>query len=415
MSQRRVVVTGMSMITPLGNDLPTSWENLLAGKSGVAPITTFDTAGYSTTFGAQVKNFDPLPYVSSPKEIRRNDRFALLAMAAAKQARTDAGLDAGPVDPERAGVLMGSGIGGLQTLEDQHTILTSKGPGRVSPFMIPMMISNIASGLISIEFGYKGPNFAIVTACATSNNCIGEAWKIIRDNDADIMIAGGSEAAVIPLGLSGFGSMKALSTRNDAPEKASRPFDTDRDGFVLGEGAGAMILEEYEFARKRGARIYGEIIGYGSTADAYHMTSPPPDGEGAARAMKIALRKAGLNPADVDYVNAHGTSTPQGDVCETLAIKSVFGDHAKNGLWVSSTKSMIGHLLGAAGVVEMGICLKAIETGNVPPTINLDNPDPQCDLDYVPKTSRNRDVKVVLNNSFGFGGHNACIIARKLV
>ena len=310
--------------------------------------------------------------------------------------------------------MVGSGIGGLKTLQEQHTILMGRGPGRISPFMIPMMISNIASGLLAIDYNFQGPSFAIVTACATASHSIGESWRLIRDDEADVFIAGGSEAALISLGISGFSAMKAISTRNDEPHRASRPFDKGRDGFVLGEGAGIVILEELEHAKKRGAKIYGEIVGYGATTDAYHMTSPAPGGAGAARAMKRALQHAQLNPADVQYINAHGTSTPQGDICETQAIKSVFGADAGK-VWVSSTKSMIGHLLGAAGSVELAACLKAIETGMVPPTINLEDPDPECDLDYVPNKARSGDIRVIMNNSFGFGGHNACIIAKKFV
>lgn len=403
----------MGVVTPVGNDLPTFWESLIAGRSGVSPITTFDVSQYDTRFAASVRDYDAVKYFNSPKDARRCDRFVQLAFGATKQAYADSGLAEGSVDPERAGVLIGSGIGGLKTLEEQHAILVNKGPGRVSPFMIPMMISNMASGLISIEFGFQGPNFCIVTACATAGHSMGEGWKLIRDGEADVILAGGSEAAVVPLGLSGFSSMKALSSRNDAPEKASRPFDKDRDGFVLGEGAGVVVLEDYEHARRRGAKIYGEILGYGASADAYHMTSPPPGGAGAVRAMKAALHSANLNPDQIDYLNAHGTSTPIGDVCETQAIKTVFGESAKK-LWVSSTKSMTGHLLGAAGSVEMAACLKAIETGIVPPTINLDNPDPQCDLDYVPNTAREGKIRTIMNNGFGFGGHNACLIARQV-
>jgi 3-oxoacyl-[acyl-carrier-protein] synthase II len=307
--------------------------------------------------------------------------------------------------------MIGSGIGGLRTLEDQHTILMNKGPSRISPFMIPMMISNMASGLVSMEFGWRGPNFATVSACSTACHAIGEAWRMIRESDADVFLAGGSEATITPLGLGGFGAMKALSTRNSEPEKASRPFDRDRDGFVMGEGSGIVVLEELEHARKRGAQIYAELVGYGLTSDAYHMSAPQPEGDGAARCMTMALKKAGLNRDAVDYVNAHGTSTAMGDVCETKAIKAVFGERAKAGLIVSSTKSMTGHLLGAAGAVETIVCALAIKHGVIPPTINLDNPDPLCDLDYVPHTSREKKVRVAINNSFGFGGHNATLVA----
>jgi len=414
MSYRRVVITGMGVLTPLGNDLSSTWEALIAGQSGIAPVTHFDTTEFETKIGGEVKNFEAAPHFRNPKDARRCDRYTQYAVAAAKQAWQDSALSSTVLDPERCGVLVGAGIGGLKTLEDQHTILKERGPKRVSPFMIPMMISNIASGLIAIEYNFQGPNFAIVTACATASHSIGEAFKLIRQDEADVIIAGGSEAALCPLGLSGFNAMRALSTRNDAPEQASRPFDRDRDGFVLSEGAGIIILEDLEHAQKRGAKIYAEVVGYGATCDAYHMTSPSENGIGAARAMKQALKVASLNTDDVDYINAHGTSTEQGDICETEAIKTVFGDQAKN-VWVSSTKSMIGHLLGAAGSVELAFCTKALETGIVPPTINLDHPDPRCDLDYVPKTARKGEINVVMNNSFGFGGHNACIVAQKFV
>jgi 3-oxoacyl-[acyl-carrier-protein] synthase II len=414
MSYRRVVITGMGALTPVGSDITSMWNALTSGQSGIGLIDLFDTEGYESKIGGQVKNFDAAPHFKNPKDARRCDRYTQFAVAATKEAWADSGLNASSLNPERCGVLVGSGIGGLKTLEDQHSILKERGPKRVSPFMIPMMISNIASGLIAIEYNFQGPNFAIVTACATASHSIGEAFKLIRQDEADVIIAGGSEAAVCPLGLSGFNAMRALSTRNDAPEKASRPFDQDRDGFVLSEGAGIVILEDLEHARKRGAHIYAEVVGYGATCDAYHMTSPSENGIGAARAMKQALQVAGLNPENIDYVNAHGTSTEQGDVCETEAIKTVFGDKAKS-TWVSSSKSMTGHLLGAAGSVELAVCTKAIQTGIVPPTINLENPDPRCDLDYVPNTARQAEIKAIMNNSFGFGGHNACIIARKFV
>jgi 3-oxoacyl-[acyl-carrier-protein] synthase II len=332
-------------------------------------------------------------------------------MGATKSAMRDSGIDLDKVNCDRFGVLVSSGIGGLKTLEDQHSALVNKGPGRVSAFTIPMLISNMASGLISMEFGLRGPNMCIVTACATSNNAIGEAWRIIKFGDADIFLAGGSESSIIPVGLAGFGAMKALSTRNDEPQRASRPFDVDRDGFVMGEGAGVMVVEELEHAKARGAKIWCELSGYGLSGDAYHMTAPPPDGEGAARAMKMALDHAGVGPANVDYVNAHATSTGLGDICETRAIKAVFGEHAKNGLSISSTKSMTGHLLGGAGAVEMAVCALAIRDGKIPPTINLENPDPECDLDYTPNVAREKKVRVAVNNSFGFGGHNATLVA----
>ena len=414
MSTRRVVVTGLGALTPLANDFPQTWSRLIRGESGIAPVTAFDTTGYDCRIAGEVRNFDPAPAFKNPKDVRRTDRYTHLAMAAAGEAWKDAGLETATLDLDRAGVLVGSGIGGLRTLEEQHTLLRDRGPKKVSPFMIPMMINNIASGHISMHFGLRGPNFAIVSACATATHSIGEGWRLIRESEADLIIAGGSEAAVVGLGLSGFGAMKALSTRNEEPTRASRPFDRGRDGFVLSEGAGVIILEEYEHAKKRSARIYGEILGYGATADAYHLTAPAPEGAGAARAMRIALQHAKLNPEQVDYINAHGTSTPQGDICETQAIKSVMGAHAKK-VAVSSTKSSLGHLLGAAGSVEMAICLKALETNLLPATINLEEPDPECDLDYIPLKPREQKAKIVMNNSFGFGGHNACIVASRLV
>jgi 3-oxoacyl-[acyl-carrier-protein] synthase II len=412
MSERRVVITGMGAVTPLGLDVNTTWNNLVAGKSGVSPITIWDASKYDCRFAAQVLDFEPKKYFRNEKDARRADRYTQLAMAASKEAVLHSGLDTTQVPADRVGVLVGSGIGGLKSLADQDEILLHKGPGRVSPFMIPMMITNMAAGLISIEFGFAGPNFAVVTACATSNNCIGEAWRLIRDDEADVMVAGGSEAACVPLGMSGFAAMRALSTRNDDPERASRPFDKDRDGFVMGEGAGIVIVEEFEHAKKRGANILAELTGYGLTADAYHMTSP--SGVGAVKAMQHAVKRSGLALDKIDYINAHGTSTPVGDVMESDAIKTVFGDHAKN-IPVSSTKSMTGHLLGAAGAVELIACIKAIETNLLPPTINLDNPDPQCDLDYVPNKARECKIDSALSNSFGFGGHNATVLVQRFV
>ncbi len=408
---RRVVITGMGVITPLGRELEEFWGNLLAGRSGVGPITRFDTSvGYDSTIAGEVRDFDPKPVFNNPKEHKRTDRFTHFAMAAAKSAMADAGIDMEKVVRERFGVIVSSGIGGLKTLEDQHSALVNKGPDRVSAFTIPMLISNMASGLISMEFGLRGPNMCIVTACATSNNAIGEAWRIIKFGDADIFLAGGSEASVIPVGLAGFSAMKALSTRNSEPEKASRPFDRDRDGFVIGEGGGVVVVEELEHAKARGAKIYCELAGYGLSGDAYHMTAPPPDGEGAARAMNMALDHAKVSASDVDYVNAHATSTGLGDICETRAIKTVFGDHAKNGLAISSTKSMTGHLLGGAGAIELAACILAMRDGKIPPTINLDNPDPECDLDFTPHVAKEKKVRVAVNNSFGFGGHNATLV-----
>ncbi len=412
MNNRRVVITGMGVITPIGNDLETFWRNARNGVSGVRPITSFDTTAYDCRIGADVRDFDPKQYFNNPKDVRRADRFAHLSMAAAKMAMSDSGLNVGESNPDRIGVLVSSGIGGLKTFEDQHTILITKGPQRVSAFTIPMLISNMASGLISMEFGMRGPNMCIVTACATSNNAIGESWRMIKFGDAEVFLAGGSEAAIIPIGLAGFGAMKALSTRNDDPEHASRPWDRDRDGFVIGEGAGVLVVEELEHARSRGAKIYCELVGYGLSADAYHMTAPPPDGGGAARAMKLALDHAQVSVNDVDYINAHATSTGLGDLAETRAIKTVFGDHAKS-VSISSTKSMIGHLLGGAGAVEMAVCALSIRDSVVPPTINLENPDEECDLDYTPKEAKEKKVRVAVNNSFGFGGHNATLVVRE--
>ena len=411
-SDRRVVVTGLGVVTPLGNDLQTFWKNLLAGQCGIGPITTFDTTAFDTKIAAAVKDFDPAPAFPSPKEIRRTDRYAQFGIYAAWSALKDSGIDLAKENTDEIGVMMGSGIGGLETTTNQHVVLLERGPGRMSPFTIPMLISNMASGLISMYYNLRGPNFATCSACATANHAIGEAWRTIKMGDASVMVAGGSEATIIPIGIGGFCAMRAMSTRNDDPQHASRPFDKDRDGFVMGEGAGVLILEELEHAKKRGARIYCEIAGYGNTADAHHLTAPSPGGEGAARCMKMALRSGGLNLTDISYINAHGTSTPQGDVCETQAIKSVFGDHARK-LAVSSTKGATGHMLGAAGAVEMAVCTLAIQNGIVPPTINYTTPDPECDLDYVPNTAREMSVNAVVNNSFGFGGHNSTISAKK--
>ena len=411
MNDRRVVITGMGVVTPLGSELETFWDNLLKGRSGIGRITRFDTADYDCRIAGEVRDFEPRNVFNNPKDVKRTDRFTQMAMGAAKMAMKDSGIDTEKTNRERFGVIVSSGIGGLKTLEDQHSALVNKGPSRVSAFTIPMLISNMASGLISMEFGLQGPNMCIVTACATSNNAIGESWRIIKFGDADIFLAGGSEASIIPIGLGGFSAMKALSTRNDEPERASRPFDRDRDGFVMGEGAGVVVVEELGHAKARGAKIYCELTGYGLSGDAYHMTAPPPDGEGAARAMKMALEHASIRPEEVDYVNAHATSTDLGDICETRAIKTVFGNHAKNGLSISSTKSMTGHLLGGAGAVEMAICALAIRDSIIPPTINLENPSDECDLDYTPNKAREKKVRVAVNNSFGFGGHNATLIA----
>jgi 3-oxoacyl-[acyl-carrier-protein] synthase II len=409
-TDRRVVITGMGVVTPIGNDVDTFWRNLQTGVSGIGKIQAFDTSGYDSQIAGEVRDFDPKNYFKNPKDVRRTDRYTHLAMAAAKMAKDDSGVDLDKIDRRRFGVIVSSGIGGLRTLEDQHTILMTKGPSRVSPFTIPMLISNMASGLISMEYGLQGPNLCIVTACATSNNAIGESWRMIKFGDADIFLAGGSEASIIPIGLAGFSSMKALSTRNDDPGKASRPFDRDRDGFVMSEGAGVVVVEELEHARARGAKIYCELTGYGLSADAYHMTAPPADGEGAARAMQIAMEHAKTTPEQVDYVNAHATSTGLGDISETRALKTVFGEHARN-VSISATKSMTGHLLGGAGAVEMAACALAIRDSVIPPTINLEDPDPECDLDYTPKVAKQKKLRVVLNNSFGFGGHNATLVA----
>ena len=411
MAERRVVITGMGVVTPVGNDLETFWSNLKNGVSGIRTIDAFDTSGYDCRIGGQVRDFDPKSVFKNPKDVRRTDRFSQLAMAAAKMALKDSGIDVVNLKRrDRFGVLVSSGIGGLKTLQDQLTILLTKGPSRTSPFTIPMLLSNMASGLIAMEFDLHGPNMCIVTACATSNNAIGESWRIIKFGDADLFLAGGSEASIVEIGLAGFSAMRALSTRNDEPERASRPFDRDRDGFVVSEGAGIMVVEELEHAKARGAKIYCELTGYGLSADAYHMTAPPPDGEGAARAMQLALEHARLSSDQVDYINAHATSTDIGDICETRAIKQVFGDHAYK-VAISSTKSMTGHLLGGAGGVEMAACVLAIRDSVVPPTINLENPGEECDLDYTPNVAREKKVRVALNNSFGFGGHNATLVA----
>jgi 3-oxoacyl-[acyl-carrier-protein] synthase II len=415
MSERRVVITGMGVVSPNGNNKDDFWKNLLAGKSGIRRIQSMDTEKYDCKIAGEVVNFDPTQYFNNHKDARRADRYFQFAMAASKMAAKDAGLNPDSLDPHRIGVMVGSGIGGLGTLETQYEILLNKGPGRVSPFLIPMMITNIASGMIAAEYGFMGPNMVIVTACATSNNNIGEAWRMIKFGDADAMICGGAEASIRPCGLAGFANMKALSLRNDEPERASRPWDKDRDGFVMGEGAGVVVIEELEHAKKRGATIYAELVGYGATADAYHLTSPHPEGLGAAKCMEMALRHAKLNTTDVQYINAHATSTPVGDLCELRAIKRVFGEYAKsgNGLLVSGTKSMTGHLLGAAGGVELIASIYAIQEQVVPPTINVENLDPEVDVDIVPNTARPAKVNAALSNSFGFGGHNAALLIKK--
>ncbi len=410
MSTRRVVVTGLGALSPVGNTADEFWSSLLQGRSGVGPITKFDTEGYPTRIAGEVRNFDPLNFVDK-KDARRLDPYLQYAVASSVLAVQDAALDTGKVDGSRFGVLIGSGIGGISTLLESHRNLLEKGPDRVSPFFIPMIIANMASGLVSIRFGARGPNSSVVTACATGNHAIGDSFKIIQRGDADVMIAGGSEAIIIPLTIAGFCSMKAMSTRNDEPTKAMRPFDATRDGFVCGEGAGILILEALEHALARDARIYSEIVGYGMTGDAHHMTAPDPEGDGAMRAMTLALRDAGLDVSAVGYINAHGTSTPYNDKFETLAIKRVFGEHARR-LAVSSTKSMTGHLLGAAGGVEAIATVLALHHGVLPPTINYETPDPECDLDYVPNQARKQNVEVALSNAFGFGGTNATLAFR---
>ncbi len=407
---RRVVITGMGALSPLGCDVASTWQGLVQGRSGIAPITLFDTTGHDVRIAGEVKSFDATAVVGT-KLARRTDRFVHLAIAAAREAVAQAGLVVDEGNAERVGVIIGSGIGGIESLTRGVQTLLERGPGRVSPFLVPMMIPDMASGEVSIMLGAKGTNWAPVSACATSNHAIGEASEIIRRGEADAMIAGGAEAPVAAISVAAFANMKALSSRNDEPQRASRPFDAERDGFVIAEGAALLVLEERAAALARGAPILGEVIGYGSTADANHITQPAPAGEGAARAMAMALNQAGLRPDEVDYVNAHGTGTPLNDKYETLALKRVFGDHAAR-LAISSTKSMTGHLLGAAGGLEAIICLKAIAEGCVPPTINLDHPDPDCDLDYVPHTARAMPVRVALSNGLGFGGHNATLVLR---
>ena len=408
---RRVVVTGIGLVSALGIGTNETWAGLLAGQSGVIRITRFDISGYATQIAAEVKGFDPLAFIEK-KDIKKMDLFIQYAIAAAQFAMDDSSLEITAANAPNIGVYIGSGIGGFITIEREHEALLNGGPRKVSPFFIPSAIINLASGQVSIRFGAKGPNSATCTACSASAHAIGDAYEIIKRCDADAMIAGGSEAAICPMSVGGFGQLRALSTRNDEPMRASRPFDKDRDGFIIGEGAGVIILEELEHARRRGARIYAEIVGYGMSSDAYHMTAPSEDGDGARRAMAMAIRKAGIAPADVDYINAHGTSTPYNDKLETLAIHNCFGDHAGR-LAISSTKSMTGHLLGGAGGLEAGITALAVHEQVVPPTINLDDPDPECDLDYVPHQSRKMPIRYALSNSFGFGGTNAALLFKK--
>jgi 3-oxoacyl-[acyl-carrier-protein] synthase II len=409
---RRVVVTGLGLICGVGNTCAEVWPNLLAGKSGVGTITGFDATGFACTIAAEVKNFDPLNFIEK-KEVKKMARFIHLCMAATDEAMKMSGLNITPEIAERVGVHIGSGIGGFDVIEREHSNLLNGGPRKISPFFIPAAIINLAAGHVSIRYKAKGPNEATATACTTSAHSIGDAYKIIQRCAADVMIAGGSEAAITPMGVGGFAAMRALSTRNDAPEKASRPFDVDRDGFVIGEGAGILILEDLEFARRRGAPIMAEIIGYGMSADAYHITQPAEEGEGGYRVMLNAMADAKITPEQVDYINVHGTSTPLGDVLETKAIKRAFGEHAKNGLTVSSTKSMTGHLLGGAGGLEAGITVLALRDQELPPTMNLDQPDPECDLDYVPNHSRKAKLDIALSNSFGFGGTNGSLIFKR--
>ena len=409
--RRRVVVTGMGMVSPLGTGVEKTWQALIQGKSGVAGITKFDPTGFDTQIAAEVKDFVPENFMDK-KELRRTDIFIQYAMASATMALEDSQLKITPANADRVGVVVGAGLGGLTTIEFYHKVLLEKGPSRISPFFIPMLIVNEAPGQISMRFGAKGPNTSVVTACATGNHNIGDAWRIIERGDADAVIAGGVEATITPLAVSGFNAMKALSTRNQEPEKASRPFDKNRDGFVIGEGSGIIILEELQQALDRGAKIYAEIIGYGLTGDAYHITAPAPEGEGAARCMAMTLKSAGIQPEEVDYINAHGTSTEYNDLYETMAIKTVFKEHAKK-LAISSTKSMIGHLLGGAGGVEAIFTILTICQGIIPPTINYQTPDPGCDLDYVPNIARKAEVRVALSNSFGFGGTNAVLAFKK--
>ncbi|HKY60725.1 MAG TPA: beta-ketoacyl-ACP synthase II [Gemmatimonadota bacterium] len=408
---RRVVVTGMGLISALGNDLASSWKALLAGIPGVGPITRFDPSAFDTRIAAEVKGFDPLVWIEK-KETRRQDLFTQYAMATSIMAMEDSGIDMGKEDPNRVGVIIGSGIGGIATHEEQNRRYLDGGPSRISAFYIPMMIPDMASGMVSMRFGAKGPNYCTVSACASSAHAIGDAFRLIKHGDADVMIAGGTEAAVTEMSIGGFAAMKAMSTRNDEPERASRPFDAERDGFVLGEGAGMVILEDLDRARDRGATVHAEVVGIGMTADAHHITAPSPHGEGAARAMQRALDEAGLDPTEIDYINAHGTSTPLNDAYETEAIKTVFGDHAYE-LMVGSTKSMTGHLLGGAGGLEFVITSMVLAESKVPPTINYENPDPACDLDCVPNEMRERPVRAALTNSFGFGGHNATLALKR--
>lgn len=411
MNKRRIVVTGVGVVSPVGNTKVDFWQALCAGKNGAGFVTFFDVTNFSSKIDAEVKNFEPSLFIN-PKETKRMDRFVQFAVAASKMALSDSGLDLEKENRNRIGVLIGSGIGGLYIIEEQHKTYLAKGPSRISPFLIPMLIVNMAPGQVSISLGLKGPNSCVATACASGGHALGDAFRIIQRAEADIMVAGGTESCITPLGFGGFCALKALSTRNDEPQRASRPFDKERDGFVMAEGAGVVVLEELEHAKKRNAHIYAEMLGYGMSGDAYHMTAPDPQGDGAARCMEEALKDAQVNREDVDYINAHGTSTELNDKVETLAIKRVFAEYAKK-IAVSSTKSMTGHLLGAAGGVEFIVCALAIKQGIIPPTINYEFPDPECDLDYVPNIARKQNVDVAISNSLGFGGHNVCLVLKK--
>jgi len=409
--KRRVVITGLGAVTPLGNTAAESWANAVAGKSGIGPITRIDASAMASRIAGEIKNFDPLQFIDK-KEVRRQDKFTVYALAASQMAIDDAALTLGPDIAERVGVIIGSAIGGAATFEEEAVLLHTSGPRKISPFSVPAILANLASGHVSMRFGAKGPINCAVTACASGTSALGDAYKIIAYGDADAMIAGGVEAAVTPLSVGGFCAMRALSLRNDEPEKASRPFDKGRDGFVIAEGSGVVILEELSFALNRGAKIYAEIVGYGCTSDAYHLAAPPPGHEGAGRCMKVAIKDAGLQPSDIDYINAHGTSTPLNDLYEAQAIKALFGEHAKK-LLISSTKSMTGHMLGGTGAVEAIFTVKALQEGIIPPTVNLNDPDEECDLDFVPNVSRRQDISTALSNSFGFGGVNAVLVFKK--
>ncbi len=409
--KRRVVITGLGAVTPLGNTAAESWANAVAGKSGIGPITRIDASAMASRIAGEIKNFDPLQFIDK-KEVRRQDKFTVYALAASQMAIDDAALTLGPDIAERVGVIIGSAIGGAATFEEEAVLLHTSGPRKISPFSVPAILANLASGHVSMRFGAKGPINCAVTACASGTSALGDAYKIIAYGDADAMIAGGVEAAITPLSVGGFCAMRALSLRNDEPEKASRPFDKGRDGFVIAEGSGVVILEELSFALNRGAKIYAEIVGYGCTSDAYHLAAPPPGHEGAGRCMKVAIKDAGLQPSDIDYINAHGTSTPLNDLYEAQAIKALFGEHAKK-LLISSTKSMTGHMLGGTGAVEAIFTVKALQEGIIPPTVNLNDPDEECDLDFVPNVSRRQDISTALSNSFGFGGVNAVLVFKK--